>query len=184
MAREAAQVVLALPAQAASALLDSCAPAVAAELAALPCLDLTVWHSRHPMVSGWERGFGLLVHPPEGHGLLGAISLPASDPRTVPGWLQLRTYVGGAYPVAPVLEAWPGVFSALKTWLPLLPDPVQVRAEAAPAAFPLLAPGHGNKVRCILDALPRGLHWLGAARSGPGVKDLAASISGWGQDLG
>jgi len=145
----------------------------------MPRLDLRVWHSRHVPVPGWERGFGLLLHPPEGHGLLGAVAFAAKDPRGVPGLLQVRTYLGGAYPVAPELEAWPGVFAELRRWLPELPEPVQVREEACPGAFPLLEPGHGGRVARLLDALPPSLQWVGAARFGPGIPELAESLEAW-----
>lgn len=176
---EARAVILALPAPAAAALLRPLAPDTAAELAAIPHLDLRVWHSRHPMVRGWERGLGLLVHPPEGRGLLGAVSFAADDPRGVPGLLQLRAYVGGAYPVDPELAAWPGVFHELRRWLPELGEAVQVREEACPGAFPLLEPGHGARVARVLEGLPPGLHWLGAARFGPGVPDLVEGVEAW-----
>lgn len=176
---EAEAVVLALPAPAAAALLRPFAPAPAVELAAIPHLDLRVWHSRHPMVPGWERGLGLLVHPPEGRGLLGAVSYAADDPRGVPGLLQLRAYVGGAYPVDPALAAWPGVFRELRRWLPELGEAVQVREEACLGAFPLLEPGHGARVARVLEGLPPGLHWLGAARFGPGVPTLAEGVEAW-----
>ncbi len=177
--REVDAVVLALPSGVAADLLRPLAPEVAALLAAIPRLDLRVWHSRHPMIRGWERGLGLLVHPPEGRGLLGAVSFAADDPRGVPGLLQLRTYLGGAYPVAPEQEAWPGVFSELRRWLPELGEPLQVREANCPGAFPLLEPGHGARLARLLDVLPAGVHWLGAARFGPGIPDLAEGIEAW-----
>ena len=177
--REAANLVLALPTPAASALLATVATPSAALLAAIPTLDLHVWHSRHAPVPGWERGLGLLLHPPEGHGLLGVMSLAADDPRGVPDLLQLRTYLGGAYPVAAGLEAWPGVFQELRRWLPELGEAIQVREESCPGAFPLLAPGHAARLNRLLEALPPGLHWLGAARFGPGLPDLAEGIEAW-----
>lgn len=180
-AAEADAVVLALPSPAAAELLWPLFPVAAEILAAIPRLNLRVWHSRHAMVKGWERGIGLLIHPTEGRGLLGAVSFAADDPRGVPGLLQLRTYVGGAYPVTPDLEAWPGVFQELRRWLPELPEPVQVREEACPGAFPLLGPGHGARVASLLQALPPGLHWLGADRFGPGLPDLAEGIEAWAQ---
>jgi protoporphyrinogen/coproporphyrinogen III oxidase len=176
---DADAVVLALPSPAASDLLRTAAPTAAEILAAIPRLDLRVWHSRHPMVKGWERGLSLLIHPPEGRGLLGAGSFASDDPRGVPGLLQVRTFVGGAFPVEPALEAWPGVFAALRNWLPELADPIQVREEPCPAAFPLLAPGHGARVARLLQALPSGLHWVGADRFGPGIPDLAEGIEDW-----
>jgi oxygen-dependent protoporphyrinogen oxidase len=176
---DADAVVVALPSKSAAHLLKPLAPAATRILAAIPRLDLRVWHSRHPMVKGWERGIGLLIHPPEGHGLLGLASFAADDPRGVPGLLQLRTYVGGAYPVDPALDAWPGVFAELRRWLPELGEAVQVREEAAPGAFPLLEPGHGARVAQVLGALPPNLHWLGTERFGPGIPDLAEGIGDW-----
>jgi oxygen-dependent protoporphyrinogen oxidase len=176
---EADQVVLALPPQAAAKLLEPLAPDVARSLASLPSLDLRVWHSRHPMVEGWERGIGLLVHPPEARGLLGTVSLATDDPRGVAGLLQLRTYAGGAYPIDPPRQDWSGIFEELRHWLPELPEPTQVHLERCPAAFPLLAPGHRARVAKIVDALPPNLHWLSAARLGPGLPDLAAGVADW-----
>jgi oxygen-dependent protoporphyrinogen oxidase len=180
-ATEADMVVLALPSTAAAELLRSVTPEAAEALDAIPRLDLRVWHSRHPMVRGWERGIGLLIHPTEGRGLLGAVSFAADDPRGVPGLLQVRTYVGGAYPVDPDLEAWPGILQELRRWLPELPEPVQVREEACLGAFPLLGPGQGARVAHLVQALPPGLHWLGADRFGPGLPDLAEGIEAWAQ---
>lgn len=181
-------VVLALPAPSAAQLLRPLAPAAAHGLAAIPQLDLRVWHSRHllpgPGAKGWERGFGLLIHPPEGRGLLGVVAMPADDPRTVPGLLQLRSYLGGAYPVEAELETWPGVFRELRRWLPELGEPLQTRLETCPGAFPLLEPGHGRRVAELLETLPPNLHWLGASRFGPGVANLAEGIEGWADRLG
>jgi oxygen-dependent protoporphyrinogen oxidase len=176
---EAAQLVLALPTPEAAALLEPVAAPSAALLAAIPTLDLQVWHSRHAPVPGWERGLGLLLHPPEGRGLLGAVALAADDPRGVPGLLQLRTYLGGAFPIAEDLATWPGVCQELRHWLPELGPAVQVREEPCPGAFPLLAPGHTARLTRLLEALPPGLHWLGAARFGPGLPDLAEGIEAW-----
>lgn len=179
---EADHVVLALPSGAAADLLRPVAPGPADLLAAIPRLDLRVWHSRHPMVPGWERGFGLLIHPSEGRGLLGAVSLPADDPRGVPGLMQVRTYLGGAYPVGPGLEDWPGVSAELRRWLPELGGAVQVREVPCPGAFPLLEPGHARRTAAIAQGLPPGLHWLGADRFGPGVPDLADGTETWAME--
>ncbi|HJV49340.1 MAG TPA: FAD-dependent oxidoreductase [Geothrix sp.] len=181
--RDVDAIVLALPARIASELLRPSAPGAAGLLGEIPHLDLRVWHSRHPMIPGWERGFGLLLHPPEGRGLLGVVGLAAEDPRGVPGLLQLRAYLGGAYPVEADLETWPGLFRELRRWLPELPEPLQTRLEEAPGAFPLLEPGHGARVTRLLQDLPPNLHWLGAARFGPGVPDLAEGVEAWAQDI-
>jgi len=178
---EADAVVVALPSRQAAALLAPVSPEAAALLEGIPCLDLRVWHSRHAAVPGWERGFGLLIHPPEGQGLLGAVAFAGEDPRGVPGLLQVRTYLGGAYPVTPGLDAWPGVFGELRRWLPELPEAVQVRGEVCPGAFPLLEPGHGGRVARLVQSLPPGLHWVGAARFGPGIPELAEGLEAWAQ---
>jgi protoporphyrinogen/coproporphyrinogen III oxidase len=183
LASDADAVIVALPSRSAAGLLEPLAPTAARILHAIPRLDLRVWHSRHSMVKGWERGIGLLVHPPEGRGLLGAVSFAADDPRGVAGLLQVRTYVGGAYPVDPALNAWPGVFAELRRWLPELPEAVQVREESAPGAFPLLEPGHSARVAGLIEALPPNLHWLGTERFGPGIPDLAEGIESWVEEL-
>ncbi|MBI1754651.1 MAG: FAD-dependent oxidoreductase [Acidobacteria bacterium] len=177
--QETPSVVLALPAPRAASLLRDLAPQAACLIAGIPQLDLQVWHSRHPPVPHWTRGFTLLLHPPEGRGLLGVVALAAEDPRSVPGLLQLRTYLGGAYPVASDLEDAPGLWSELRRWLPELQDPLQTRREDSPGAFPLLEPGHAGRVASILEALPPGLHWLGASRFGPGIPNLAEGIERW-----
>ena len=179
LAREADRVILALPSAAAAKLLRPVAPEASALLEGIPRLDVRVWHSRHRPVPGWERGFGLLVHPPEGRGLLGAVSFAADDPRGVPGLMQVRTFLGGAYPIDAALEAWPGVLTGLRRWLPELPEAVQVREESCPGAFPLLEPGHAARTARLLEALPPGLDWLGAARFGSGLPDLAEGIEAW-----
>ena len=109
------------------------------------------------------------------------MSFAADDPRGVSGLLQLRTFLGGAYPVDTDLEAWPGVLRELRRWLPELPEPLQVRAEASPGAFPLLGPGQVTRVASLLQQLPPNLHWLGADRFGPGLPDLAEGIEAWAQ---
>lgn len=181
VASEADTVVVALPPREAALLLASFAPEAGRLLEAIPGLDLRVWHSRHAPVPGWERGFGLLLHPPDGRGLLGSVAFAADDPRGVPGLLQVRTYLGGAFPIAAGLEAWPGVFGELRRWLPELPEAVQVREEVCPGAFPLLEPGHGGRMAQLLAALPPRLHWVGAARFGPGLPDLAEAMAAWAQ---
>lgn len=183
VADEADAVVVALPSAAAATLLRPVAGEAAARLAAIPRLDLRVWHSRHRPVPGWERGFGLLIHPPEGRGLLGVVAFAGDDPRGVPGLLQLRTYLGGAYPVAPEMESWPGVIQALRQWLPELGEALQVREEACPGAFPRLGPGHATGLAELLGALPPTLHWVGAARFGPGLPDLAEGMAAWALSL-
>jgi oxygen-dependent protoporphyrinogen oxidase len=178
---EVEEVVLALPPVACAALLQPFSPEAALRLGAIPMLDLRVWHSRHAPVPGWERGFNLLLHPPEGKGLLGILGLPVEDPRAAGGLLQVRTFLGGAYAVEPALESWPGVAAELRHWLPELSEAVQVREEPCPGAFPLLGPGHGARVAALLAELPPGLHWLGAARFGPSIADLAEGIRAWAQ---
>jgi oxygen-dependent protoporphyrinogen oxidase len=175
------ELVLALPPQACATLLRPTLPSAAHRYESLPMLDLSIWHSRHASVPGWERGFNLLLHPPDGKGLLGIIGQPAADPRGVPGLLQVRSFLGGAYAMDPALEAWPGVAAELHRWLPELSDAIQVREASCPSAFPLLEPDHGARIAAVLAALPPKLHWIGAARFGPGVADLAEGIQTWAE---
>jgi hypothetical protein len=85
--------------------------------------------------------------------------------------------------VDPALEQWPGVFAELSRWLPELTEPIQVREEVCPGAFPLLEPGHGARVARLLGTLPPNLHWLGTERFGLGVPDLAEGIEAWAGSL-
>ena len=177
--RTADRVVLALPPGAAAGLLGPLVPTLARDLAALPMLDLRVWHTRHAPVPGWERGPGLLVDPTAGRGLLGVAGLPAADPRGSAGLLQLRTYLGGAHPVGPDLQDLPGLLGTLRRWLPELGPPCQAREEVCPGAFPLLGPGHRTRVEALVAGLPAGLDWIGAARFGAGVDALAEGTAAW-----
>jgi oxygen-dependent protoporphyrinogen oxidase len=173
------ELVLALPPKACATLLRPTLPSAAHRYESLPMLDLRIWHSRHALVPSWKRGFNLLLHPPDGKGLLGIIGQPAADPRGVPGLLQVRSFLGGAYALDPALEAWPGVAAELQHWLPELSEAIQVREASCPSAFPLLEPDHGTRIASVLAGLPPKLHWIGAARFGPGVANLAEGVQTW-----
>jgi len=183
LSMDADQVMFALPPGACASLLGPLSPESIRRFQTIPMLNLTIWHSRHPQVPGWERGFSLLIHPQEGRGLLGVLGLPAADPRGRPGLLQVRCFLGGAYAVAPELRTWPGLEAELHRWLPELSPAVQVREETCTGAFPLLEPGHGARVAALAAALPRNLHWVGAARFGPGIAALAEGVAAWARDL-
>ena len=178
--READRVVLALPAYEAAALLGPVAPASAEALAAIPYTTVDLWHSRHTPLPRLKDGFGFLIHPPEGGGYLGSLVPSWMDPQSAPaGLMQLRSFVGGAFPKGPDLDRWEGLFARLKGWLPELGEPVAVRHERAERAIPRPEMGHRARVKAALAGLPDGLDWLSNARFGPGVRDILEGLETW-----
>lgn len=177
------RVILALPPAAAARLLRDLSPEVASGLAGLRMTTLKAWHSRHLGPNLWPRGFHLALDPVEGRGILGALSLAEGDPRAIPGLVQVRTYAGGAFSHGASAGDWPEVEAALRRWIPGLGATVQVREDTAEAAFPLPSPGHRNLVGALVAQLPAGLEWVGAARFGAGVGDLAEGLRAWADTM-
>jgi oxygen-dependent protoporphyrinogen oxidase len=178
--RDATRLLLALPAYEAVALLGPLAPSSAEALAAIPYTSVRLFHSRHTPLEGMKDGFGFLVHPPEGHGFLGALVPSWIDPACAPpATMQLRSFIGGAFPTDPALQEWKGVEAVLKGWLPALEAPRQVREEFAENAIPRAEMGHRRRVEAALAGLPAGLDWISNARFGPGVRDVAEGLEVW-----
>jgi oxygen-dependent protoporphyrinogen oxidase len=178
--READRVVLALPAFEAAALLGSVAPQSAEALGAIPYTSVDLWHSRHAALPALKDSFGFLIHPPEGRGYLGSLVPSWMDPQSAPdGLMQLRSFIGGAFGKPAELEAWEGVHTRLKQWVPSLGDPSAVRHERAERAIPRPELGHRARVKAALEGLPKGLDWLSNARFGPGVRDILEGLEGW-----
>jgi oxygen-dependent protoporphyrinogen oxidase len=178
--REAERVVLALPAYEAAALLGAVAPQSADALAAIPYTSVDLWHSRHTPLPALKDSFGFLIHPPEGRGYLGSLVPSWMDPQSAPGGLmQLRSFIGGAFGKPADLEAWEGIFTRLKHWIPLLSEPQGVRHERAERAIPRPELGHRARVKAALGGLPKGLDWLSNARFGPGVRDILEGLETW-----
>lgn len=178
--READRVVLALPAYEAAALLGSVAPGSAEALAAISYTTVDLWHSRHTPLPELKDGFGFLIHPPEGRGYLGSLVPSWMDPQSAPpGLMQLRSFVGGAFPTGPDLGRWEGLFARLKGWIPNLSEPVAVRHEKAERAIPRPEMGHRARVKAALEGLPEGVDWISNARFGPGVRDILEGLETW-----
>jgi oxygen-dependent protoporphyrinogen oxidase len=98
--------------------------------------------------------------------------------------MQLRCFIGGAFPTDPALHAWRGVEAVLKGWLPALESPRQVREEYAENAIPRAEMGHRRRVEAVLAGLPEGLDWISNARFGPGVRDVAEGMEPWLEAFG
>lgn len=178
--RQVDRVVLACPAFAAADLLGTIAPQSSEALTAMPYTSVRLFHSRHAPLGSLKDGFGFLVHPPEGQGLLGALVPSWIDPGCAPeGVMQLRTFVGGAFPTSPDLETWAGVQAALQRWVTGLAPSDSVREERADRAIPRPELGHRARLAQALAGLPSGLDWVSNARFGPGVRDVAEGLEGW-----
>lgn len=178
--REAERVVLACPAFEAARLLGDLAPQSVEALAAMPYTSVRLFHSRHTPMMPLADGFGFLIHPPEGHGYLGTLVPSWIDPDSAPpGLMQLRSFIGGAFEADPALEAWPGVFGALRHWIPELPEPSTVREMRADRAIPRPELGHRVRLAQALGGLPEGVDWVSNARFGPGVRDVIEGLSHW-----
>jgi oxygen-dependent protoporphyrinogen oxidase len=178
--RDADRVLLACPAFEAARLLGPAAPLSAAALEAMPYTSVRLFHSRHAPLEPLKDGFGFLIHPPEGRGLLGALVPSWIDPDSAPaGVMQLRTFVGGAFDTDPSLADWPGIFAALRGWVPALEEASAVRETRADRAIPRPELGHRPRLAQALGGLPEGLDWVSNARFGPGVRDVVEGLSLW-----
>ncbi len=174
------RVVLACPAFEAARLLDPIAPQSSAALAAMPYTSVRLFHSRHAPLAPLKDGFGFLIHPPEEKGLLGALVPSWMDPACAPeSVMQLRSFIGGAFPTSPDLASWPGVLTALRRWAPGLADAAATREERADRAIPRPELGHRARLAQALGGLPAGMDWVSNARFGPGVRDVVEGLEGW-----
>lgn len=174
------RVVLALPAFEAAKLLAPVAPRNAEGLAAIPYTTVRLWNSRHTPLDPFKDGFGFLMHPPEAEGFLGSLVPSWIDPGCVPeGVMQLRTFIGGAFPTAEDLGAWDGVWKRLERWMPGLAEAKDVRLLEAVNAIPRAELGHRGRVAQALGGLPQGIDWISNARFGPGVRDVVEGLEEW-----
>jgi oxygen-dependent protoporphyrinogen oxidase len=174
------RILLALPAFEAARLVESLSPFSAKALASIPYTSVRLHNTRHAPLDPLKDGFGFLIHPPEGKGLLGALVPSWMDPGGTPaGLMQLRSFIGGAYAVAPELGTEAGVLAELRRWEPRLSDPVQTLVLQADQAIPRAEMGHRRRVQEALEGLPVGLDWLSNARFGPGVRDVIEGLEDW-----
>jgi oxygen-dependent protoporphyrinogen oxidase len=180
--RRPQRILLALPAFEAAQLVGDLSPFSSKALASIPYTSVRLHNSRHTPLPALKDGFGFLIHPPEGKGVLGALVPSWMDPGgTPPGLMQLRSFVGGAYPVAPEVQQEGGVIAELKRWVPTLSDPVQTLELQADQAIPRAEMGHRRTVREALEGLPVGIDWVSNARFGPGVRDVVEGLESWAE---
>ncbi|HET8901800.1 MAG TPA: FAD-dependent oxidoreductase [Holophagaceae bacterium] len=178
--REVDRILLACPAFEASRLLGPFAPRSAEALAAMPYTSVRLFHSRHAPLAPLKDGFGFLVHPPEGRGFLGTLVPSWIDPDSAPaGLMQLRSFIGGAFPMDAALEDWAGVSAVLRGWAPGLAGASAVRELRADRAIPRPELGHRARLAQALGGLPEGLDWISNARFGPGVRDVIEGLATW-----
>lgn len=181
--RRVERVVLALPAFEAARLVAPLSPFAARAMSEIPYTSVRLHNSRHTPLPALKDGFGFLIHPPEGKGVLGALVPSWMDPGGTPeGLMQLRSFVGGAYSVAPEVQAPGGVVAELRRWVPALSEPVQVLELQADQAIPRAEMGHRRRVREAVEGLPAGLSWVSNARFGPGVRDVIEGLETWVED--
>ncbi len=178
--REVDRLLLALPAFEAATLLGPIAPQSAEALGDIPYTSVRLRNSRHAPLAPLKDSFGFLVHPPEGHGFLGALVPSWIDPDSAPSDLmQLRVFLGGAFEMDRSLSESAGVQRVLNSWVPELGEAVQIREEFAERAIPRPVLGHRARVEAALGGLPKGIDWISNARFGPGVRDVIEGVEGW-----
>ena len=181
---EVDQVLLALPAFEAAALLAPHAAASAGALAAIPYTSVKLWHSRHDILPPYHDGFGFLIDPPSGRPYLGTLVPSWIDKGCAPeDRMQLRSFIGDSQlwedPHPEETKDWAWTAARLKQWLPALSAPSQTREELSPNAIPRAELGHRKRVTTAVAGLPQGIDWLSNARFGPGVRDVIEGLEDW-----
>ena len=183
-AHTARALVLAAPPHAAAPLLATQAPALAAELHAVPAADVAVVALGWPgeaFPGGPPEGFGFLVPHREGRVALGCIFVSSLFPHTAPpGRVQLRVLCGGRR--RPEVVRWPAerllgaVRAELQEVLGVRGAPELERVIAIPRAIPQYELGHAARLLRIeaqRAALP-GLHLTGNGYRGVALGEVVA----------
>ncbi len=174
---DADAVVLATPAFVAAELLEEMAPTAAAQLRAIPYVDVATVTLTYPAheVSRPLDGTGFLVPPAEGRLLVGCSWLSAKWSYPANGTVVLRAMVG-----RPDDVQWSAlddqalvarVRSELAEAMKLSAVPLHVHVQRWPRALPQYTVGHQGRLDRLDAALSerRGLHLTGAAYRGAGV---------------
>lgn len=177
-------LILAAPPHAAAPLLAPHAPALGAELAAIPSADVAVVALAWPegaFPGGPPLGFGFLVPHAEGRVALGCIFVSALFPHTAPpGQVQLRVLCGGRR--RPEVVGWPAerlvgaVRAELAQVLGVRGEPTLARVIAIPRAIPQYELGHAarlERIEAARAALP-GLYLTGNGYRGVALGEVAA----------
>ena len=177
-------LVLAAPPWEAAPLLTPHAPALAAELAAIPVAPVAAVALGWPasaFARGAPEGFGFLVPHLERRLALGCIFVSSLFPAAAPpGRVLLRVLVGGRR--RPDLVTWPaarliaGVRAELEELLHVRGEPELARVIALPRAIPQYELGHAarlGRIEALRAALPR-LHLTGNGYRGVALGEVAA----------
>jgi oxygen-dependent protoporphyrinogen oxidase len=169
-------VVLAIPAPAAVALVHGVAPHVARALAGLAHASTAVVSLgfREGDVGRALDGYGFLVAKDEATPIRGCTWSSTKFPGRAPaGHVLVRAFVGGSGREGEVaLDEGALVAAALEALRPLLDlrgAPVMTQVARWPAAQPQYETGHKDRVAHIRSARPAGVHLLGASYDGVGV---------------
>lgn len=186
-------VVLATDATDAAALLGPLAPVATDALAAIRYAPLAVVHWMAPDVT-FPRGFGWLAPPDERAGVLGTIQvsdLVAS--RCPPGSRSFATMVGGNWAPDDVNLGDDAlrerVVSRMGTIQGRPVTPTALTVVRHPRAVALPGPGHGARVKQVLNNLPVGVALAGAWTGSGAMPDAVQSgqaaaeriLGQWGQ---
>ena len=173
-------VCVAVPAGKAAALLDSCAPALSAELEAIAYESVAAVNVifRRSDVAHPLDGFGFVVPAIEGRSILGATFSSVKFPgRTSEETVLIRAFVGGAFhrELVDLEDAAMKrmVVEELRGILGIRGEPVLVSIHRCRQAMPQYELGHLGKVAAIEEQAARypGLHLTGNAYRGVGIPD-------------
>jgi oxygen-dependent protoporphyrinogen oxidase len=185
------RVVLALPAEAAAALVAPLDPSIATALTAIHYVPVSVvqmgWRER---LQPEPKGFGVLVPAVERQPILGVIFASSAFPFRAPGGgTLLTTLVGGAHrpdlAVRPDGELLGTVRQWLRTMLGIDRAPDVIDIVRWPRAIPQYEIGHQGRLDVLglaVRALP-GLVLTGNAYRGPGIADCVREGMTLGESL-
>ncbi|UBI35731.1 protoporphyrinogen oxidase [Streptomyces mobaraensis] len=176
----AGHVVVTVPAPAAARLLTPHLPRAAATLAGVryaPVRVVSVGYQRRDLAV-LPRGFGYLTVPPEPTRILGVVHASVVFPDCAPpDGVLLRAFAGGAedpgFAELDPDEAVAAVHRDVTTLFGPAAEPEFRHDHVWPEAIPQYAPGHGARVRALLDAVAGvpGLHLAGSAYHGVAVNE-------------
>lgn len=178
---EADRVVVAAPAQAASALVAAFAPEAARALSAIPHPPLAVLHLAfaEDALRGRLQGFGHLVAPDPNRRILGAVwSSSLFRGRAPAGHALLTVFLGGSRDPRALELSDAGLVDAAARDLAseglARGAPEAVLVTRWQRAIPQYEAGHGERIAALVDAERRwpGLRFVGNYRGGVSVGDV------------
>jgi len=177
-AEPADAVLVAAPAGAAAAMLSGIAPEASAPLRDMRYAASAVVILRYPAGSAIRTldGSGYLVDPEEGGAVAACSWFSSKSPDLAGGRVVLRAVVTDAGRLAaPDNELRDLVAAEVSRTMGARTDPDLVRMRRWEQALPVFGPGHGDRVRDALSALPDGIALAGASLGAVGVPDCIES---------